>query len=157
MRTLSSGKTAVTAKVNIGEPVRIYRQMGRQYEPLGAAIWALYAMPKSQMKMRRKMRIYLDTSVISALFDERNPERKSPTEAFFAEIGNFETFISEIRIAQIERTPDMELRSKMKDAVSRFSVLSLTDDVEWVGREHIRHGAVPESYSEDAYHIASLL
>ena len=45
----------------------------------------------------------------------------------------------------------MELRSKMKDAVSRFSVLSLTDDVEWVAREYI---PVPESYSEDAYHIA---
>jgi len=102
--------------------------------------------------MRRKIRVYLDTSVISALFDERNPERKSLTEAFFAEIGNFE--ISEITVAEIERTPDMELRSKMKDAVSRFSVLSLTDDVEWVAREYIRHGAVPESYSEDAYHIA---
>jgi len=44
------------------------------------------------MKMRRKIRVYLDTSVISALFDERNPERKSLTEAFFAEIGNFEIF-----------------------------------------------------------------
>jgi len=42
MRTLSSGRTAVTAKVNIGEPVRIYRQMPRQYEPLGSAIRALY-------------------------------------------------------------------------------------------------------------------
>ena len=87
--------------------------------------------------MRRKIIVYLDTSVISALFDERNPERKSLTEAFFAEIGNFETFISEITVAEIERTPDMELRSKMKDAVSRFSVLSLTDDVEWVAREYI--------------------
>jgi len=106
------------------------------------------------MKRRRKIRVYLDTSVISALFDERNPERKSLTEAFFAEIGNFETFISEITVAKIERTPDMAIRSKMKDAVSRFSVLSLTDDVEWVAHEYIRHGAVPESYSEDAYHIA---
>ena len=62
----------------------------------------LYAMPKRQMKMRRKIRVYLDTSVISALFDERNPERKSLTEAFSAEIGNFETFISEITVAEIE-------------------------------------------------------
>ena len=100
------------------------------------------------------MRVYLDTSVISALFDERNPERKSLTEAFFAEIENFETFISEITVAEIERTPDMELRSKMKDAISRFSVLSLTDDVEWIASEYIRYGTVPEGYSEDAYHIA---
>ncbi len=69
-------------------------------------------------------------------------------------IGNFETFISEITVAEIERTPDMKLRSKMKDAVSRFSVLSLTDDVEWIASEYIRHSTVPEGYSEDAYHIA---
>ncbi|MCW3133986.1 MAG: hypothetical protein N2V78_06640 [Methanophagales archaeon] len=42
----------------------------------------------------------------------------------------------------------------MKDAVSRFSVLSLTDDVEWIASEYIRYGAVPEGYLEDAYHIA---
>lgn len=109
--------------------------------------------------MRRKMRVYLDTSVISALFDARNPERKSLTEAFFAEIGNFKTFISAITVAEIERTPEVELpevelRSKMKDAASRFLVLTLTDDVEWIASEYIRHGTVPGGYSADAYHIA---
>ena len=33
-------------------------------------------------------------------------------------------------------------------------MLSLTDDVEWIAGEYIRHGAVPEGYPEDAYHIA---
>lgn len=100
------------------------------------------------------MRVYLDTSVISALLDERNPERKSLTEAFFKERGSFEIFISEITVAEIERIPDMELRSKMKQASAGFSVLSLTDDVEWIAEAYIRHGAVPEGYREDAYRIA---
>ena len=106
------------------------------------------------MKLRRRGKVYLDTSVISARFDERNPERKSLTESFFAEIGNFETFISEITVAEIERTPDIELRSKMKDAVAQFSLLALTDDVERVASEYIRYDAVPAGYPEDAYHIA---
>jgi predicted nucleic acid-binding protein len=72
------------------------------------------------MKMRRRMRVYLDTSVISALFNERNPERKSLTKAFFEEVGNFEAFISEITVAEIERTLDIALRSKMKEAVEQF-------------------------------------
>lgn len=38
------------------------------------------------------MKIYLDTSVISVLFDERNPERKSLTEEFFLEIENYEVY-----------------------------------------------------------------
>lgn len=104
--------------------------------------------------MKGKMKIYLDTSVISALFDEKNPERKSLTEAFFKGIENFETFVSEITGAEIERTPYMELRNKMKEVVARFSVLSLTDDVEWLAKEYVRYGAVPEDYPEDAYHIA---
>jgi predicted nucleic acid-binding protein len=69
--------------------------------------------------MKRKTRVYLDTSIFSVVFDERNPERKLHTETFFKEIGNFETFISEITVAEIERTPDTALRSKMKEAVSR--------------------------------------
>lgn len=104
--------------------------------------------------MKRKLRVYLDTSVISVLFDESNPERKLLTESFFKEIGNFEISISEITVAEIKRTPDPELMSKMKEVVAQFSVLSLTDDVEWIAGEYIRHGAVPEGYPEDAYHIA---
>jgi len=74
--------------------------------------------------MKRKIRVYLDTSVISALFDERNPERKSLTEAFSAQIGNFETFISEITVAEIERTPDIELRNKNEGcSITIFSAL----------------------------------
>jgi len=74
--------------------------------------------------MKRKLRVYLDTSVVSVLFDERNPERKSLTETFFGEIANFESFISEITVAEIERTPDIGLRNKMKDAVRQFSFFS---------------------------------
>lgn len=106
------------------------------------------------MMMKRKMKVYLDTSIISALFDKRNPERKSLTEAFFREIENFETFVSEITHAEIERTLDTKLQSKMRDTISEFSLLPLTADVERITSEYIRHGAVPEGYPEDAYHIA---
>ncbi|MEA1964865.1 MAG: PIN domain-containing protein [Candidatus Aerophobetes bacterium] len=104
--------------------------------------------------MKRKMKVYLDTSVVSALFDERNPERKSLTETFFKEMENFEAFVSEITVAEIERTLNTTLRSKMKGMILQFSVLPLTDDVEWLAKEYARHEAVPEGYPEDAYHIS---
>jgi len=100
------------------------------------------------------MRVYLDTSVISALFDEKNPERKSLTEAFFKEMGNFEPFISEITIAEVDRCTDLELRNKMRDTIKQFSTFSLTDEVEWLANQYIHYDAVPESYPEDSYHIA---
>ena len=100
------------------------------------------------------MKIYLDTSVISALFDDRNPERKVLTEEFFSEIRIYDTYISELTIAEIERTPDQTLRDKMKQAVKGFSILEINESVEELTKEYIKYGAVPESYPEDAYHIA---
>lgn len=107
--------------------------------------------------MKRKIRLYLDTSVISALFDERNPERKSLTESFFREAENFEVYISAITVAEVERTPDLEFRSKMREAISRFHIIPLTDDVEWLAKQYVRYGAIPEGYPEDAYHMPSPL
>ena len=104
--------------------------------------------------MKHRLKVYLDTSVISALFDERNPERKSLTESFFKEIENFETFISNITIAEIEKTPDKQIKKNMKQKIEDFSVLTLSDEIEELSIEIIQSGAINESYSEDAYHIA---
>jgi predicted nucleic acid-binding protein len=100
------------------------------------------------------MKIYLDTSVISALFDDRNPERKALTEEFFSKIGIYNTYISELTIAEIERTPDQVLRNNMRRAVKGLSVLEIDESVEELSKEYVKYGAVPESYPEDAYHIA---
>ena len=104
--------------------------------------------------MKYKLKLYLDTSVISALFDERNPERSSLTESFFNEIENFEVFISIITIAEIENTPDKDFKKKMKDKITSFTVLAISDDVEELTQEIIERGAINKSYSEDAYHVA---
>lgn len=100
------------------------------------------------------MKTYLDTSTISALFDDRNPERKLLTEEFFAKIGIYNIYISELTVAEIERTPDLELRSKMKKTIKGFLILELNESVEELAKEYTKHGAVPISYLEDAYHIA---
>lgn len=104
--------------------------------------------------MKYKLKLYLDTSVISALFDERNPERRSLTESFFREIEKIEVFISIITIAEIENTPDKDFKKKMKDKITSFTVLAITDDVEELTQEIIERGAINKSYSEDAYHVA---
>jgi predicted nucleic acid-binding protein len=42
------------------------------------------------MKIPKLLKIYLDTSVISALFDKRNPERMTLTEEFFKTITDYQ-------------------------------------------------------------------
>ena len=68
------------------------------------------------------MKIYLDTSVISAYFDSRNPERQVLTQDFFDQISDYDPYISElIRISQ------------------------LSD-------KYMEAGAITRNYPEDAYH-----
>ncbi len=98
--------------------------------------------------------MYLDTSVISALFDDRNPERQALTEEFFSRIDIYDVYISELTIAEIESTPDQSLKNKMKQVIKDFSVLEINESVEELAKECVNYGAVPESYQEDAYHIA---
>jgi predicted nucleic acid-binding protein len=104
--------------------------------------------------MIKKIKLYFDTSVISSLFDARNPERKDLTGSFFGKIDNYEVFISEVTIMEVDRTQDLGLRDRMKEVVSNFSTLYSSSDVELLAGEYIRYGAVPNGYPEDAYHIA---
>ena len=113
-----------------------------------------FQFPLTQSDMRKKLRVYLDTSVISALFDKRNPERRSLTESFFFGMRDFEPYISEITVAEIQKTPDSALRQKMIEVIPLFSIISLSDEVEDLTKKYIYQGAVPKEYREDAYHIA---
>ncbi len=106
------------------------------------------------LEKQTMIKLYLDTSVISALFDTRNPERQNLTKSFFYEMKNFKIFISVITLAEVERTPDLELREKMEDTLMGHNVLSLSDDIKKLAEKYIMHGAVPKTYEEDAYHIA---
>lgn len=76
------------------------------------------------------------------------------TESFYNEIETFEIYISNITLAEIEKTPDKSLQKEMKNKIVAFSVLSISNEVEELAKEIIKKGAINESYSEDAYHIA---
>ena len=69
------------------------------------------------------MKIYLDTSVLSALFDKRNPERMELTNDFFSTLNQQEVFITDLTRKEIEKTPDDQLREKMKKAIGTIEVV----------------------------------
>ena len=104
--------------------------------------------------MKRNPKVYLDTSVLSALFDDKNPERKNLTRIFFNQTENFQIFISDLTLAEIERTVNVQLKRKLQKLVDKFDVVKTNEDVERVAEEYIKQGEVPEGYPEDAYHIA---
>ena len=66
---------------------------------------------------RMKLRVYLDTSVFSAYYDDRLIERKAETEQFWKKLNQFEVSTSEIAKEELAETPDDDLRKKIIGAV----------------------------------------
>ena len=104
--------------------------------------------------MKGKIRIYLDTSVISAYYDERNPERKFLTELFFKKIEMFDAYISEVVLAEIDDTKDVQLRAKLREKVISLKVLPIEEESRTLTDEYVKHEATPSDYPEDALYIA---
>jgi predicted nucleic acid-binding protein len=100
------------------------------------------------------MTLYLDTSVISAMFDTRNPERQEITKDFFSARFDDKMLISELTILEIANTPDAQLRLEMQRIVEQLEVVPLSEQVDQLSLRYIKGQAIAEAYSADAYHIA---
>jgi predicted nucleic acid-binding protein len=100
-----------------------------------------------------KTNIYLDTTIVSALFDERTPERMTQTKQFWGNINDYNVFISQLVIDEIKGA-SRPLQDKMLEKVFNFTVLSITDDAQFLADVYIRNGIFPKKYSDDALHTA---
>ncbi|HMF33998.1 MAG TPA: PIN domain-containing protein [Candidatus Lokiarchaeia archaeon] len=100
------------------------------------------------------IRLYLDTSVISAVFDDENPERQSLTRDFFVISPNFQVFVSDFTLQEIAETSNLPLRNQMEQLIAPLSILPLTEDVEFLANEYLNAGAFRERNLGDAFHVA---
>lgn len=73
---------------------------------------------------------------------------------FFGKALDIEFYLSAVTIVELDRTPDTAQRRRMRERVSRFTVLPVTEDIRILANDYILHGAVPKKYKEDAFHIA---
>jgi len=104
--------------------------------------------------MGGRARAYIDTSVVSALFDDRNPERRKLTDAFFNKGLELDLFLSEVTIAELNSTPDPSKRQRMKDMVAGYPVLTVTEEIKGLANDYVAYRAMPRIFLEDAYHVA---
>ena len=98
-------------------------------------------------------RVYLDTSVISALFDTRTPERQALTELFWMELEKYSVFISELVLSEINAARDV-YRERMINIVSNFEQLKIDDTVETLAEQYLNYEIFPDRFWDDALHVA---
>ena len=103
----------------------------------------------------KKETLYLDTSVISAYYDERTKERQEATGKFWETIlPKYKVFISEVTLNELENTKNEALKKKFKKLVKNFSVLKISQKVKELANVYIDRGIFPEKYIDDALHVA---
>ena len=103
----------------------------------------------------RKETLYLDTSVISAYYDDRMKERQEITIKFWEEtLPNYQVYISEITLEELENTKDKTLRKKLKSLIEHLDLLKVNAEIENLASIYIDYKIFPERYFDDALHVA---
>ena len=106
----------------------------------------------------KKLKIYLDTSVLNFLWADDAPREKEATIKLFSEIreNKYEIFISAAVIEEIEAAPE-PIKSRLENVVREYSfiILPMTEEIGSLARKYMEHQIIPERYGKDAYHIAA--
>lgn len=109
----------------------------------------------------RKLKLYLDTSVLNFLFADDVPEFKKITEEFFeiVKIGTrFEVYISDVVINEITKTNDIKKRNSLLSIIKDYHLIRLPNDkdveISKLAEVYINKGIIPKVKIEDALHIA---
>ena len=107
--------------------------------------------------MQRRLRLYLDTSVLGGLFDLEDPKRVALAEALIEEIKSqkFDAFISPLVLTEIDKAPQ-DIRDGLVNIVAQLPVAVLleTEEVIHLAENYLHEGIIPEKFRDDARHIA---
>lgn len=101
-----------------------------------------------------RLRLYLDTSVISAHVDERLPERRRATLEFWERLAGYDVAISELTLTEARATGDAALRERMLALLAGCRVLPIEEEARNLAREYVRRGVFSPATAMDALHVA---
>jgi len=102
----------------------------------------------------KKQTIYLDTSVFSIYYDDRDPALQSLTKKFWEQRNTFDVFISDIVVNEIQQTKDLKKRDALIQLTEGTQNLTVTDECESLADEYISRDIIPKKHRNDAVHIA---
>ena len=106
----------------------------------------------------KKLKIYLDTSVINFLFADDSEEYKNITIDFFNNyLNEYEVYISEIVFLEINKTKDIDKKNKLLNAIKKYHIEIfdvINNEIELLANRYLETGVIPENKYEDALHIA---
>jgi hypothetical protein len=106
----------------------------------------------------RKLKIYLDTSIINFLHADDAPEYMAITKEFFDNyINDYNVFISELLLIEINRTKNTKRRQLLLSEISNYQLEVydvITEEIQSLSDKYIESGIIPINKIDDSMHIA---
>ncbi len=101
------------------------------------------------------LRIYLDTSVVSAYFDDRYPERQKDTVTFWKLSDEHEFSISELTRSEIQNTQDENRKNQMLNHIGNLASVPINNSVEHLANLYLDNSIFSPATLNDALHVAA--
>ena len=105
----------------------------------------------------KKLKIYLDTSVVSHLDALDAPDKMQDTLALWNEIasGSFDVFVSDVTIEELERCAEPK-KSKLYEFLGAIDVTRIeeTEETITLTNKYMEYGVLKEKCRDDCRHIA---
>ena len=102
-------------------------------------------------------KLYLDTSIPSAYYDNSKPLRQLITQKWFENEASFyKLYISNIVFEEVSKLSNQERREIIEDLLykHKINIIQLTKEANELANLYMIRGAIPSSEPEDALHIA---
>ena len=105
----------------------------------------------------KKLKLYIDTSVLGGLFDTEDVKRLNTVEMLLRSIkqGVYEGFISQLTVEEVLEAP-AKIHERLQARISEagFQILEETGESISLAEAYLTDGAIPGKYRDDARHIA---
>lgn len=102
-----------------------------------------------------KLRVYLDTSVFSAYYDDRLIDRKAETEQFWRRLSQFEISTSELAKQELFQTVNAALRTKLQKLLEQVKVFPVTQEMLALAQSYLDAGVFTPVMFNDVLHVAA--
>jgi hypothetical protein len=112
----------------------------------------------------KRLKVYLDTSIINFLYTNDSLEYRKATEVFFENVvakNKIDTYISNVVIDEINKTEDKDKRNILLGTFKKYTNIKTLiaeneamDEIAALGENYINNGIIPPKKVADSLHIA---
>lgn len=107
-----------------------------------------------------KLKVYLDTSVISHLFQEDVPEKMADTRQLWEMFctGKYNVYLSTVTLEEIEACPEPK-RSQLLDCLEQinYTLVQINNNVAEIAEQIIEMGILTKKSYDDCQHIGAAI